>query len=244
METTIARRWRIALIASLVAVVAGLLTAGPSGAAPVASGHISAVHPDSTVQPATAAGCDHNSSGYTSQKTPPPRIRVLRHSTRRVVTYNFTYYVKHVLPNEWIASWDQASLRSGALAVRDYAWFFVLHGSKGSAYSNRPCTFDVDDTTAYQVFDPGNSATSTNNAVAAVANFRLTTSTGRVPETMYCAGITGPSHCSANHDTCGEAVDGYHLSQWGSQRCAARRGYTMKQILNLYYPHYKVTKVS
>ena len=72
---------------------------------------------------AVAASC----SGWTSSQDPPPTIRVFRHATGDVDTVSFKPYTKNVLSREWIGSWTTESLRSGALAVKHYAWYQVLH---------------------------------------------------------------------------------------------------------------------
>ncbi len=75
------------------------------------------------IHPATASSC----SGWTSETTPPSTIRVYRAATGAVETVNFRVYAKNVLSREWIGSWTTESLRSGAVAVKMYAWYHVLH---------------------------------------------------------------------------------------------------------------------
>lgn len=38
-----------------------------------------------------------------------------------VTTYSLSYYVEHVLPYEWIASWPMQSPEAGAVSIRTFA---------------------------------------------------------------------------------------------------------------------------
>jgi Stage II sporulation protein len=184
------------------------------------------------VQQATG-GCERNSSGWTSQTQQPPTIRVYMTGVHgptdagTVVRYSFTFYEEHVLPNEWFPSWDEAALEAGAVAVRDYAWYFVVNGSKGTTFgSPDPCSFDVDDSTNYQDFDPfAPTYSSTNTAVTATAPY-LYRRGSAIPETAYNSGFQGEA-CG------GETVPG-SLSQWGTQSCAMN-GDSWQKILSIYY---------
>ena len=42
-----------------------------------------------------------------------------------VVYVPFISYVKDVLPNEWLPNRQTAAYQAGAMAVRDYGWYFV-----------------------------------------------------------------------------------------------------------------------
>src|SRR5207302_8181011 len=85
------------------------------------------------VGPAAASSC----SSWTSESAPPPTIRVYRHATGTIDTVSFRPYVKNVLSREWIGSWTAQSLQSGALIVRYYAWYPVLHWPRGGDASRR-----------------------------------------------------------------------------------------------------------
>ena len=47
-----------------------------------------------------------------------------------VEVIDFKEYVKHVLPNEWVPSWPWESLRSGAMAAKMYAWYWIAQVGK------------------------------------------------------------------------------------------------------------------
>jgi hypothetical protein len=84
-----------------------------------------------------------------------------------VETVDFRQYAKHVLPNEWVASWPWESLRAGAMAVKMYAWSYIAVGGKWD-------DADVYDSTCDQVYNPAVSYNSTNQAVDFTWNWRLT----------------------------------------------------------------------
>jgi hypothetical protein len=204
------------------------------------------VQPDNAPQrphgsPAVAGGCAGNSSGWTSQTEQPASIRV--YITGRnpggppagdIIDYDFTFYEQHVLPDEWYASWDLPALEAGAVAVRDYAWYFVVNGSKGSDPLSgnptpNPCSFDVDDYTDYQDFQPSAPAPpKTDTAIADTSSY-LYTLNSAIPETGFNAGDQS--------DACGADYGKYNtgtMSQWGTQNCAAA-GDDFQTILAKYY---------
>jgi hypothetical protein len=185
-------------------------------------------------QPDAYTECGHNSSGWTSQKQEPPTIRVYLTGSGTVVKYSYTFYEEHVLPNEWGGSAPEAALQAGAEAVRDYAWYFVLHGSKGTAADVDPCSFDVDDTTAYQDFVPGAPTyPSTDDAVTSTAG-TVFSHGGTITETSYCSNFATDCGADSPPDSCGEDANGTAMSQIGSDSCA-NDGDTWQKILSIYY---------
>jgi peptidoglycan hydrolase-like amidase len=95
-------------------------------------------------------------TGYYSDTTPPSTIRVyhnnpLKGGDYQIYTRDFKTYVKESLPLEWSVGWQQASLQSGALAVKTFAWNWVNNGPGGSVGGQ---CYDVDSTTAFQVWAP------------------------------------------------------------------------------------------
>lgn len=177
--------------------------------------------------PAAAASC----SSWTSENQPPPSIRVFRAASGAVDTVDFRAYVKNVLSREWIASWTAESLRSGALAVKNYAWYQVLHWRGYVADGTGQC-FDVFDTTRDQVYDP--SRTTWANAASAVdATWStLALKAGHIFPTYYNAG--------APYEVCGANANGWKMYQWGTQACGLA-GRTAAQIMALYYAGVVVT---
>jgi len=146
----------------------------------------------------TAQIANNSISGITVQPnttfTPPSTIRVYRTSTGTVDYVSFDYYVKHVLPYEWLDSWPAVSLQSGAMAVKMYGWYFTLHPHSSS--------YDVKDDTTDQKYVPGD-ISQFGNCTAAVdaTNGTLITNSDAVIfithywAGYYAAGRYGPPSC-------------------------------------------------
>jgi hypothetical protein len=201
---------RRALAASLLAAVA-LLGSGVPG----------------RVNPAAAASC----SGWTSESTPPPTIRVYRAATGAVETVDFRVYAKNVLSREWIGSWTTESLRSGAVAVKMYAWYHVLHW-RGLTNAQGQC-FDVYDDTRDQVYNP---AQPTWPGAAAAVDATWATralKNGAIHPTYYNAGASG--------EACGANANGWRMYQWGTQACGLAGLSAAEILLTYYYPGWTVT---
>ena len=173
-----------------------------------------------------AASC----SGWTSSEDPPPTIRVFRHATGEVDTVNFKPYTKNVLSREWIGSWTTESLRSGALAVKHYAWYQVLHW-RGGTNDDGEC-FDIRDDTADQVYDPSK-PTWTTAAAAVNATWTIRVlKNGQTFPTYYNAGNPG--------EPCGANANGWRMYQWGTQACGLAGKTAAQIVLTYYYPNVTV----
>ncbi|MGA7731253.1 MAG: SpoIID/LytB domain-containing protein, partial [Chloroflexia bacterium] len=155
--------------------------------------------------------------------TPPASIRVYRTATGVVEVVPFKEYVKHVLPNEWIPTWAPASLRAGAMAVKEYGWYWVHNGGKQVALGA-----DVKDNTEDQVYDPNVSYASTDAAVEATWPYALLRN-GTLFQAQYCAG-------SYQADPTNDCPWGgsYYMTQWGSAY-HADQGQTWEWIVQFYY---------
>src|SRR5579871_6781002 len=177
--------------------------------------------------PPSIQGVHANScTGYFSNTEPPGTIRVYMVEQSAVRTYDFNFYVKHVLGKEWPNPSPTEAYRAGAVAVKMYGWYWVNNGG-GNSY-NGQC-YDVDDTTNYQVFDPN---TTPPAAVVSAVDATwpwLSRQSGAVFESNYVAGTS----------TCAR-INGWQMFQNGSVTCA-NQGKAFRQILstfydNLYYP--------
>jgi peptidoglycan hydrolase-like protein with peptidoglycan-binding domain len=171
--------------------------------------------------------------------TIPTSIRVYRVQLGRVDTVDFKYYVKHVLPSEWLPSWNTNSLRAGAVAAKTFAWYQLLNPKyPGKGY-------DVRDDTSDQVYNPSISYTSTNDAVDFTWTTTLTRN-GAIFESQFCAGA---SNASKTAGQCNELYGsnfplGNYMSQYGSQYMASNLGYVWQQILTFYYDNVVVGNAS
>lgn len=170
-------------------------------------------------------------SGYYSDVAPPSTIRILRTSDSTMVTRDCRTYVKEVLPNEWIPSWNESSLQAGAMAVRNFGWWWVNNGPNG--YVNGQC-YDVRDDTGSQVWLQNSSTSTTNAAVDAIwSASRATRNDGsgsKIFPTYYKAG--NPNEVCGQWN--GVAAPGNDMSQNGSQTCAVG-GQKWPGIFRTYY---------
>ncbi len=134
-----------------------------------------------------------------------------------VQTLDFRDYVKHVLPNEWGASWHRESLRAGAMAAKMYAWYQIARGGKWP-------DADVYDSTCDQVYNPNIAYASTNAAVDDTWGWRLMRG-NQLVATYY----------RAYFSQCQDAgLAGDCMGQWDS-KAMADAGSTWQQILLYFY---------
>jgi len=174
--------------------------------------------------PATAlAGAQpQQCTKWSSSTQPPPTINVYRDSEGKVDTVDFKDYVLRVVSREWDVK--QAALRdAGAVAVKQYAWYYVLHYRGGK--SNGTC-YDVKDTTADQLYAAKTVSTLPSSVKSAVDNTWSWSvwRAGKLPLTGYRRGAD--VSCGANA--------GYHLYVKSARKCADA-GWSAQQILAKYY---------
>ena len=180
-----------------------------------------------------------------AQLSPPATIRVV-HDARNtywtdwpvgeVRTFDFEYYVKHVIPYEVPCSWPIESLKAQAIAARTYAWNRIL----GSV--NRP--WDVTDYADTQMMGPNTypncelAVESTRgqyiayqgsliSAMYSAENGDPTLDLGTVP---YLRGIEDPVGFARERNG-----HGHGLSQWGANRWAGQYNWDYQKILLHYY---------
>ena len=160
--------------------------------------------------PAPASPLTTNTcTGWNYQLVPPPTIRVYRHATGASEQYDFVFYVTHVLPSEWVPSWDADALGAGAVAARTYAAYRAM---SGHAYSGGTNCADARDDSQDQVFDPTYSTAATDQAVYATFGSILYRS-GGLFLSQYFGGAPG--------DPCALVTGQYagRMDQWGTQTC-------------------------
>lgn len=179
------------------------------------------------VAPTAASSC----SSWTSQTDPPPAIRVFRHTSGAVETVDFRTYAANVLSREWIGSWTTESLRSGALAVKHYAWYQVLHW-RGGVNTEGAC-FDLRDDTYDQVYDPSKATWSSAAAAVDATWATRVLKNGAIFPTYYNAGSV--------NEACGANANGWKLWQWGTQGCGLAGKTAAQTMLIYYYPGVTVT---
>lgn len=174
--------------------------------------------------PATAhASC----TGWTSKTVPPPSIRVLRTQSGRVEKVDFRRYVVVVMGLEWPYWYPRAALEAGAIAVKQYGWYFTLAGNHRRGFVNAAgkC-YDVVDSTRDQLYRPGRAIIrdKQRNAVDRTWKFSLRKD-GKFILTQYRRGKKVP---------CGADADGWRLKARSVKRCA-KAGKPMEKIQAIYY---------
>jgi peptidoglycan hydrolase-like amidase len=159
---------------------------------------------------------------WSSTTQPPTSIRVYRVSEGRVEQVPFKDYVMRVVSREWDVK--GAALRNaGAVAAKQYAWYYVLH-YRGGMYAGS--CFDVKDTTADQLYADksiGGLPRAVKTAVNDTWSWSLMRGT-TFPLTGYRRG--GDVPCASNA--------GYHLYVVSARKCA-QAGWSAQQILEKYY---------
>lgn len=122
----------------LPAASAGPVLAGPSGASPTAGLPIhgagsdagALVTPTDTVarmalaQTTGPASC----TAWASETAPPSTIHVYRTRTDTVETLDFRAYVRKVVTGEFARTWPFQLLAIGAIAAKQNAWYWAMHG--------------------------------------------------------------------------------------------------------------------
>ncbi|HEY5488357.1 MAG TPA: SpoIID/LytB domain-containing protein [Candidatus Limnocylindrales bacterium] len=177
------------------------------------------------VMPATpveASAAPKQCTQWSSTTAPPKTIQVYRVNQGRVETVDFKDYVMRVVSREWNVK-EGALREAGAVAVKQYAWYYVLH-YRGGAY-NGAC-FDVKDTTADQLYAT-KSISGLPRAVKTAVNSTWSWVVWRgksFPMTGYRRG---------SNVACGSDA-GYHLYVRSARKCASQ-GWSAQQILEKYY---------
>lgn len=143
----------------------------------------------------------------------------------RVDTIDFKEYVKNVLPNEWISSWHAEALKAGAIAAKNYGWRKINVGARYYLKNmhNLDKYPDIVDNTCDQRYIANTKRTSTNAAVDAIWDYRLTRN-GNLLNNFYLA--TESQCLNSPYQPC--------MPQWGTQY-RAQEGKTWQQIVEQYY---------
>jgi len=136
-----------------------------------------------------------------------------------VEVVDFNDYVKNVLPSEWIASWDMDALKAGALAVKTYAWYWIIERK----YTGED--YDLRDDTCDQVYPYpyGSPPSTTDQAVDETWNWVMTKN-GHIFQAQYDSGTAGSP----------DPLNPGRMSQWGTQYWA-EQGKDWQWILHYYY---------
>lgn len=162
-------------------------------------------------------------SRWTSTTKPPDYIRVYRHRSGRIQRVPFRRYVVTVLGKEWPSYLPQALVEAGAVAVKQYAWYHVLHGPR---HTRDGRCYDVKDGTSDQLYRPRRARVHADHYNAADATWNVSLlRKGKLLMTGYRRGHNG---------RCGRDANGWKLYARTGARCA-HRGKNYLQILRIYY---------
>jgi hypothetical protein len=165
-------------------------------------------------------------TGWSSTTAPPPTIRVLRSATGVVQTVDFETYVKVVMPAEWPPAWSMETLRAGAVAIKQYAWYYAMHWRGGSGTGG---CYDVVDNNNDQVYLPETYTPAASHIQAVESTWSESLlKNGSFILTGYRPGTNVA--CGADAHTLG----GSYLMQRSALNCALA-GQTGEEILQTYY---------
>ncbi len=179
--------------------------------------------------PGVAIAAPRTCTGWTSEYVAPPTIRVYRtvgpaRGTVQVVP--FRQYVTTVLSAEFGAAAPTEALRAGAVAVKDYGWYYTLVWRGHSAPGGHGC-YDVVDDTWDQLYWPERYRPSERDVQAVLDTWPVTVrKNGAFLLTGYRPGVRGTA--------CGKDADGWRLYQASAYRCALD-GMLYPAILRTYY---------
>jgi hypothetical protein len=173
-----------------------------------------------------AAATGSSCTGWTSQVDPPRTIRVLRTRTGKVQKVDFRRYVAEVMASgEWPDYLHQTTLEAGAVATKQYAWYYALKGHHRHYYRSGGRCYDVRDDTQDQLFRPEGAKPTAKQRRAIDATWGLSLrKEGRFFLTGYRAGVT--SECAAD-------ANGWKLYALSVEACA-REGWSRQRIQRAY----------
>jgi hypothetical protein len=166
-------------------------------------------------------------TGWPDDGVPPTTIRVLRTSgpaAGSVQVVPFHDYVTVVMAAEWGPGNPAEALKAGAVAIKEYAWYYTMFW-RGKSAADGSC-YDVVDSSNDQVYAPESRVPAPTHVAAVDATWGLSIrkATGLFA-THYDAGANVP---------CGANANGWQLQQISSVHCA-QDGQTAEMILTTYY---------
>lgn len=173
---------------------------------------------------------------WQSESEPPETVLVLRTATGTVEEVGLKRYVAVVMASgEWPTSLPEALLEAGALATKQYAWYYALEGNHRDGYHNAAghC-YDVRDDSTDQVFRPETAEPTEKQKAARDALWGLSL---RKNDKFF---LTGYRQGSATK--CADDADEWHLFATSAEDCADPLGQDSLEILHTYYSP-KLTEV-
>ena len=232
------------LVAVMSSLVVAIISAVP------ASATFAPVEPEpALVFSATSRAC----TKWSNQYTPPKTIRVLRTESTSppenilgsVQTVDFYEYVATVMAAEWPERYPIETLKAGAVATKQFAWYHIIYPRGGTKWKDgeKHC-YDVVDSTVDQwyrpeKYGPGQSlypgpdskiiAAMDETWAVSVRKFKPSTSSSRFFLTGYRAGSSAA--------TCGSDANGFKLYHNSTRKCGYD-GLKYREILRKYLNPY------
>ena len=181
--------------------------------------------PDVAAPPSVEAACGTN---HGSKVVPPKSIKVLRTRSGKVQTVEFRRYVAIVMASgEWPTWMPSAALEAGAVATKQYAWYYALRGNHRRGYRKAGVCYDVRDDTMDQLYRPERAEPTHKQFEAIDDTWGLTLrKNGRFFLTGYRAG---------ERRRCAADADGWHLFARSVVTCARQRDWSRERIQEAYY---------
>ena len=171
------------------------------------------------------AGCG---TRWASRVVPPKKISVLRTATGKVQNVSFRRYVAVVMASgEWPTRLQPATLETGAVATKQYAWYYALAGNHRPDYVNNKGTcYDVRDDTQDQLYRPERASPTRKQQDAIDRTWAITLRKGgRFFLTGYRAG---------SRKKCASDANGWKLFARSVETCA-KQGWSRGRIQRAYY---------
>jgi len=160
---------------------------------------------------------DESCTGWRSTYLPPPTIRVLRTRGPAVGTVqevDFRSYVEDVLRAEWTDWYPIEAQKTGAIAVKQYAWYYTIV-YRGQTTESGEC-YDVRDDTIDQYYSPEDRTPSARNLRGVAATWDVTLRKRQGNGSRFF--LTG--YRSGSVAGCGDEADHWRLYQRGVLSCA------------------------
>ena len=174
--------------------------------------------------PSGTSGC----TGYGSQYMPTGQVRLYRTASNTLETVNFNFYVRGVLPREWFPTDPLEALKPGALAIREYSWYWT-NNWRGGIVPSGPyvgqCYDLSDDPGSYQDYDPTRASAASDTAVSAMWDWKMADANG-IFDAQYASGFSG--------EACGANATGVKMFQSGTVTCA-NQSLKWWEIVDRYY---------
>jgi hypothetical protein len=182
-------------------------------------------------------------TGWKSTRTPPRTIRVLRSKRSQVdrdvvgivQEVPFREYVGTVVAAEWPTHYPIETIKAGALAVKQYAWYYtiVYRGGEVKLRDGSTACYDIKDTTADQYYYPEDPDLEPTDKIlrAIESSWPLTVRRYRPATASSTFFLTG--YRAGRSVACGTDTDGWKLYQNSTRRCG-QDGLRMLDILRLY----------